>query len=88
MPATQAMEIAVVSESHTRASRERLAREEANGPYFSRPRDSLRSTLAILKWRVSSPPMLKLDIYTMKIRPFFVPILLLGKNINKYIKKR
>ena len=40
--------------------------------------------------------MLKLDIYTMKIRPFFVEILLLGKkiyiyikmkNINKYIKK-
>jgi len=51
MPATQAMEIAVVIESHTRAGRERLAREEANAPYFSRPRDSLRSTLAILKWR-------------------------------------
>lgn len=48
MPATQAMEIAVVK-SHTRAGRERLAQEEANGPYFSRPRDSLRSTLAILK---------------------------------------
>ena len=38
--------------------------------------------------------MLKLDIYTMKIRPFFVEILLLVKknkyikikNINKYIK--
>ena len=95
MPATQAMESAVVSESHTRASRERLAREEANGPYFSRPRDALRSSL--LKWRVSSPAMLKLDIYTMKIRPFFVEILLLSKkiyiyikikNINKYIKKR
>ena len=80
MPATQDREIAVVSESRTRASRERLAREEANGPYFSRPRDALRSTL--LKWRVSSPAMLKLDIYTMKIRPFFVAILLLGK---KYI---
>ena len=95
MPATQDREIAVVNESRTRASRERLAREEANGPYFSRPRDALRSTL--LKWRVSSPAMLKLDIYTMKIRPFFVEILLLGKkiyiyikikNINKYIKKR
>ena len=48
MPATQGMAIAVVK-SHTRVSRERLAREEANGPYFSRPRDSLRSTLAILK---------------------------------------
>ena len=49
---------------------------------FSRPRDSLRSTLAILDWRVSSPAMLKLDIYTMKIRIFFVEILLLGKKIN------
>ena len=95
MPATQDREIAVVSESRTRASRERLAREEANGPYFSRPRDALRSSL--LKRRVSSPAMLKLNIYTMKIRPFFVEILLLGKkiyiyikikNINKYIKKR
>ena len=36
MPATHAREIAVVSECHTRTSRERLALEEANGPYFSR----------------------------------------------------
>ena len=41
--------------------------------------------VAILKWRVSSPAMLKLDIYTMKIRSFFVEILLLGKK-NIYLK--
>ena len=68
MPATQDREIAVVSEIHTRASRERLAREEANGPS-----PALATRFARLL-RFSNG-----DIYTMKIRPFFVEVLLWGK---------
>ena len=65
IPVTQDREIAVVSEIHTRASRERLAREEANGPS-----PALATRFARLL-RFSNG-----DIYTMKIRPFFVEVLL------------
>ena len=65
MPATQAGKIAVVSESHTRASRERLAREEANGPSAA-----LATRFARLLLFSNG------DIYTMKMRPFFVEVLL------------